>query len=139
MQQHLSSMRCMVRHLGPKIMSLPPTSTNLLQHVLRSHLQVMLWKAADQQAPPDESVHITQFGWEIQENIPIPVIAQGVPAPPELIDVIRCQCKVQGKKCSTESCSCHKEHLSCTSYSGEEGCCNPFTKRREIQGGNREV
>jgi hypothetical protein len=34
---------------------IPPTSANLLQHVLRAHLQVMLWKAADQQAPPDES------------------------------------------------------------------------------------
>ena len=46
----------------PKIMTLPPTSANLLQHVLRAHLQVMLWKAADQQAPPDESSDITNFG-----------------------------------------------------------------------------
>jgi len=32
-----------------KIMALPPMSANLLLHVLRAHLQVMLWKAADQQ------------------------------------------------------------------------------------------
>jgi len=35
------------------IMALPPTSANLLLHVLRAHLQVMLWKTADQQAPSD--------------------------------------------------------------------------------------
>jgi len=38
-----------------KIMALLPTSANLLLHVLWAHLQVMLWKAADQQAPPDQS------------------------------------------------------------------------------------
>lgn len=118
---------------SPKIMALPPTSTNLLQHVLRAHLQVMLWKSADHQGPPDESADITHFGWDIQDSIPIPVLAQGAPAPPELIDVIRCQCKAQDKKCSTGACSCHKEHLTCTSYcncSGEEDCCNPYTRRQ---------
>jgi hypothetical protein len=127
---------------SPKVMALPPKSTNLLQHVLQAHLQVMLWKAADHQAPPDESADITHFGWEIRDGIPVPLIAQGDPAPPELIDVIQCQCRAQGKKCSTEAkCGCHKEHLSCTSYcncSGEEGCCNPYTKRRDAQAGDEE-
>ncbi len=114
-------------------MTLPPTSTNLLLHVLRTHLQVMLWKSANLQAPPDKSANITHFGWEIKNGIPVPVTDQGDPAPPQLIDVIRCQCKAQGKKCHTEACGCHKEHLSCMSYcncSGEEGCCNPYTNRR---------
>ena len=43
-------------------MALPPTSVNLLQHTLQAHLQVMLWKAEDQQAPPAESNYITQIG-----------------------------------------------------------------------------
>lgn len=126
---------------SPKVMALPPTSTNLLQHVLRAHLQCMLWKAADQQAPPDESANITHFGWEIQDTIPVPVIAQGDPAPPELIDVIQCKCKAQGKKCGTEACGCHKEHLSCTSYcncSGKEDCCNPYSTRKNAQAGVEE-
>ena len=67
---------------SPKIMALPPTSVNLLQHVLRAHLQVMLWKAADCEAPPNESTDITLFGWIIQDNIPVPAVAQGAPAPP---------------------------------------------------------
>ena len=55
--------------------------------------------AADQEAPPDESADITHFGWIIQNDIPIPAVAQDAPAPPELVDVIRCQCRAQGKQC----------------------------------------
>ena len=94
----------------------------------------MLLKAADHQGPPIES--ITHFGWEIRDDIPIPVIAQG---DPELIDVIQCQCRAQGKKCSTEACGCHKQHLSCTSFcncSGDESCCNPHTTREDAQAGD---
>ena len=113
-------------------MALQPTSANLLQHVLRTHLQMMLWKSANHHAPPEESINITNFGWEFKDDIPIPVIAHGDPAPSELIDVIKCQCKAQGKMCSSEGCGCHKEHISCTSYCycfTKDGCCNPFTKR----------
>ena len=123
---------------SPKVMSLLATTPNILQHVLRAHLQVMLWKAADHQAPPDESVDITAFGWDIQDGIPVPVTSKSDPAPPELIDVINCQCKVEGKKCITTACGCHKEHLSCMSYcycSGEDGCCNPYTNGRDGDGG----
>jgi len=38
--------------------------------------------------PPD----ITNFGWKICNDIPVPVIAGGDPAPLELVEVIRCQC-----------------------------------------------
>ncbi|MCG7883058.1 MAG: hypothetical protein JAY96_15870 [Candidatus Thiodiazotropha endolucinida] len=120
---------------NPKVMSLPPTSANLMQHILRAHLQVMLWKAANCNGPPDESKDITQFGWEFRDEIPIPVIAEGDPAPPELLDVIRCQCKAQGKKCSTEACGCHKQHLSCTTFCncrGSEDCLNQYTTARDV-------
>ena len=53
------------------------------------------------------------------------------PAPPELVDVIRCQCKADGKKCSSMSCSCHKQHLTCTPYCnccGGERCYNPYSR-----------
>ena len=114
----------------------------LVYWVYRAQLQIMLWKAADQQAPPDESADITRFGWNIQNGIPIPGISQGDPAPPKLIDVLRCQCRAQDMKCSTEACGCHKEHLSCTSYcncSGEQGCCNPHTARDDLAGDEEDV
>ena len=34
-----------------RIMALPPTEANLLFHMKRVHMQVMLWKAADRQGP----------------------------------------------------------------------------------------
>ena len=45
----------------PEIMALPPTFANLSHDILRAHLQVMLWKAVDHQAPPSESTNITHF------------------------------------------------------------------------------
>ena len=91
-----------------------------------------MWKAADQQAPHGESDDMTRFGWDIPGGAPVPVLAHSDLAPPQLSDVISCQCRVQGKKCSTYACGCHKEHVSCTTYcncSGEEGCCNQYTQR----------
>ena len=58
------------------------------------------------------------------------------PAPPQLSDVINCQCKSEGKKCRTEACDCHREHLSCTNYCncrGHDGCCNPHTTQGVMQ------
>ena len=48
---------------NPKVMALPPTLTNLLQHMLRAHLLIMLWKAADCEGTAGESRDITNFGW----------------------------------------------------------------------------
>ena len=47
----------------------------------------MLWKAADQHATLAED--IGRFEWEIQvqDDIPIPAVAAGDPAPPQLTDV----------------------------------------------------
>ena len=36
----------------PPLKKLPPTDANLQLHVLRAHLQMLLWKAADQRDPP---------------------------------------------------------------------------------------
>ena len=47
-----------------RIMSLPPT---YFLHVKRAHLQMLLWKAADQLGHPD--VSITEYGWEIQDGL----------------------------------------------------------------------
>ena len=47
----------------PKVITLPPTSANLLQHMLCAHLQIMLCKAADCEGTAGESKDITNFGW----------------------------------------------------------------------------
>ena len=78
------------------MMALPPTSANLLQHMLCAHLQNMLWKAADCEGTAGESRDITSFGWYIysfKSKFYIPVIAEGDPAPPELFNVIQCRAR----------------------------------------------
>ena len=47
---------------NPKVMASPPTSGNLLQYMLRAHLQIMLLKAVDCEGPAGESRDITNFG-----------------------------------------------------------------------------
>ena len=44
---------------NPKVMALPPTSANLLQHILLAHLQIMLWKATDCEGTAVESVVVS--------------------------------------------------------------------------------
>ena len=40
---------------NPKVMASPPTSGNLLQHMLWAHLQIMLWKPDNCEGPAGES------------------------------------------------------------------------------------
>ena len=47
----------------------------------------------DDYGPPHESDDITHFGWEFRDGIPVAVIAQCDPAPTQLIDAIKCECK----------------------------------------------
>ena len=60
-----------------KIMPLPPTEQNLFLHILRAHLQTIL------------------------------VTADHPPGPTDLMDVVRCGCKAEGKTCGTANYSCH--------------------------------
>ena len=70
--------------------------------------------AADQQGPP--KADITQFGWEVKGSIPSLCVGTRLPAPQGPIRVINCGCKSEGKACSTESCNCHTNNVSCTVY-----------------------
>ena len=57
----------------------------------------------------------------------------GIAVPQDLMDVVWCGCKEEGKACGTESCSCHHGKISCTVYCAcacSENCFNPF-KREE--------
>ncbi|MEE8115221.1 MAG: hypothetical protein V3T23_12820, partial [Nitrososphaerales archaeon] len=109
-----------------KLMALPPTEINLFLHILRAHLQTVLAKSADQQAPPE--LDITKYGWDIRDGIPVPATSATPPAPLDLMDVVRCGCKAEGKACSTASCSCHHAKISCTLYCTcgcSDKCFNP--------------
>lgn len=115
----------------PKLKKLPPTDANLMLHILRAHLQVMLWKSAGQSEPPAEAKDICKFGWEVVNGgVVMPALAIQAVAPKQLLDVTSCSCSAL-KACSRGNCSCHAANISCTDYckcKGDEGgCCNPFT------------
>jgi hypothetical protein len=109
-----------------KLCSLPPTDAAFLQHVLRAHLQVAIWKSALHESPPD--IDPTEYGWNTDHQgnfIPRAVAPGTLDAPPEIL--IRCQCKTS--ECRTAACNC--ANIGCTIFclcGGGERCKNPHTR-----------
>ena len=94
----LNTARCkmyMSRKRPPPLKKLPPTDNNLQLYVLRAHLQIMLWKAADK----------SRRSW----HPPFRLGCQG-----------RWGCYTICVQCtgSEKRCNCHRAGLSCTEYSG---------------------
>ncbi len=114
-------------------MALPHTEANLLLHMKRVHLQVMLWKAADRQGPP--ILDITKFEWDMNSGLPSSSLDTGLAAPDGLIDIISCGGKAAGNACSTGGCSCKGHNMTCTvscSCTAGKWCCNPLTLRNNV-------
>ena len=112
----------MSRKKPPPLKKLPPTDNNLQLHVLRAHLQMMLWKAADQRHPPVDARDIRRFGLDVKEGgVVTPSVSNAPVAPQGLLDVVRCSCSAERKACSEKRCSCHSAGLSCTEYCYCEG------------------
>ena len=81
-------------------MILPKSYSHLPNDVLQNHLQVLLWKVADQQVPHN-----------FDETARSVLLLQSVtttydPGQLELIDVIQCQCKARENKYITDACDC---------------------------------
>ena len=70
----------------------PPTDANLQLHVLRAHLQMPLWKAADQRDPPEETRDIANFGRSIDGSTITQTVSTAPVAPQALLDVVSCSC-----------------------------------------------
>ncbi len=117
----------------PPLKAFPPTDDALDCHILRSHLQCILWKAADLNEPP--TIDFTKYGWFIgSKGILQPETGITVTCAPELMKVIACGCS-SDMPCSRASCSCKAAGISCTSYckcTGNESCQNKFTTPEEI-------
>ena len=84
----------------------PPADPGSEQHLLRAHLQLILWKSALSRSPPE--VQLTSYGWHsyltrsgVKEIVPL---------------VIACECKSE-KSCSNKMCSCFASIFGCTPYS----------------------
>ena len=125
-----------------QLKKLPPTEANLQLHVLRAHLQVLLWKAADQREPPEETRDIANFGWSIDGSIITPTVSTAPVAHQALLDVVSCSCTAEGKACSGTRCSCNNAGLSCTDYckcDGGVGHLSRFTIKQSMNIEDDEV
>jgi len=77
----------------PRIQALPPTDEAFVPHVLRAHLQVMIWKAGDTSVSP--RVNINDYGWaKAGSGAPNPAYGPTEVGPKELLQVIACTCSM---------------------------------------------
>ncbi len=103
-------------HIQPQ--TLPPTSSAAKFHSLRVYYQVQQWKGKGDSLKPEE------WGWRESEGILIPVTTDVLPAPDDLLHIIRCNCQAN---CSSMRCTCRKHGIACTIVCGNckgSGCMN---------------
>ena len=101
--------------------TLPPTSAAAKFHSLRVYIQVKEWEGKCELDPKE-------WGWKEANSLLLPVTTDLPPAPSNLLEMIRCNCKTG---CNTLRCSCLKNGLECTSACGNcEGlsCSNAGAK-----------
>ena len=96
---------------------LAPSERAAYFHGLRVHLQIIEWKLLDDTVSLDP----TAWGWKFDNGSLAPVPTDKDVAPPSILKVIRCNCKITSKnQCGTNDCSCKKNGLKCMSAYG--GC-----------------
>ena len=119
-----------------ELKSLPPTSDSFHYHMLRAHIQTIIWLSIMELHPP----HLDPFlyGWEIDPSgtFLIPKIStDGVSmAPDDILKLIKCGCK-SNAPCNTGWCSCQRFQLGCTLFcacGGGENCSNPHTPHTSV-------
>ena len=102
---------------------LPPTSAAAKFHSMRVYLQVQQWMEPGEHMKPED------WGWYEQGGKYLPVLTDKEPAPIELLEVVRCNCKTG---CSTRKCTCKKHGLDCSTGCGEcRGVCTNSTSLDE--------
>ena len=115
---------------APDLKSLPPTTDSFFYHVLRAHIQAMIWLSAMQPHPPQ--LDLKEYGWEVEASgtFLIPTVStNGIPmAPDNILKLIKCGCQ-SSSPCKTGGCSCHSSGLGCTMFCAcaELNCCNSYT------------
>jgi len=93
----------------PRPERLPPTENAARYHIYRVHLQVVQWKTLmTTDLKPED------WGWKIMDGRYEPILTDLAAAPDDILSVVRCKCKIEGRRpCTTQLCSCMKHGLSC--------------------------
>lgn len=85
---------------------MPPTSRACHFHSLRVHLQVSTWQHLGTMLKKEE------FGFNIENGSVVPIVTDIEPAPPHLLQDIRCSCKSSKRLCV--SCNCARKGMACS-------------------------
>lgn len=99
------------------ISRLPPTENAAKYHLLRVHLQCIVWKILDTTAADP-----TLWGWQKANEEFQPIMTDISPAPDSLLNMIHCACKITvDEPCYNMRCTCRRYGLPCTSLC--KRCC----------------
>ena len=71
---------------------------------------------------------LLDYGWEICDDILVPVSTRDDIAPEHLITLVSCNCK---GACSTNHCTCKKNNFACTDFCGCGDSCENSDMRPE--------
>lgn len=87
-----------------EVKNLPPTNSAAKYHSYRVYYQVQVWLG-------NESLHATDWGWELINGHLFPMKMDNAPAPESLLKIMKCGCT---SNCDNNRCSCKKNGLFCT-------------------------
>ena len=98
---------------------LPSTGEAAKIHSMCVYYQVQQWIGHGIELRPED------WGWYECDGKLIPIQTDMAAAPHELLEVIRCNCKMG---CGTKQCSCRKHGLDCSTGCGQcRGVCSNVT------------
>ena len=106
---HIDEGRTILFKRGVAQENLPPTSDALKHHIMRAHLQTMIWLKARE--PQPEIPQATDCGWKLESITLQPVLLTVDPVPHACLNLVSCSCR---GTCVTRRCSCCKSNMSFT-------------------------
>ena len=117
---------------APELKTLPPTTQCFEQgHVPRAHYQCAIWKSYKEMDPPNlkPEDHAWYFDKDEEIMLPIALPKDFEPAPPEVLQLIKCSCET----CSTKRCSCRAARLPCTMFCkcSTNSCNSPYSRSKD--------
>jgi len=99
---------------------LPPTERAAKFHLLRAHLQIVVWEMLN-----TDCLQAVDWGWMLKDGAYVPIDTDLPPGPQELMKVIHCQCNPSADNpCGSQRCTCRRHGIPCLA-----GCLHCFGEK----------